>query len=182
MGGVVTVRTNVIPSIVKHLKVTEDEFFQLAGKDWTKLLCGKINSQQFWMGIARKIHQEIEEDLFHKYFHPRRNHKVIQLIRDLRKNNRVVCGTNTFQVHYQVHSEHGDYRFFDEVYASHLMGIAKPDLHFYQYILDKENVSSKRAVFIDDTWENIVAARNMGIRSIHFIDANLLREELEKIN
>lgn len=181
MGGVVTERTNAIPSIIKYLKVTEDKFFQLAGKDWTKLLCGKINTQQFWTGIAQKINRKIEEDLFQIYFHPRRNHRVIQIIRNLSKNNRVVCGTNTFQVHYQVHLERGDYRFFNEVYASHRMGIAKPDHHFYQYILDKENVSSTRAVFIDDTWENIVAARNMGIRSIHFIDGNALDGELEKI-
>ena len=182
MGGVVNICTNVVPSIAEHLKITEDDFFQLAGMDWTKLLCGKINSRQFWKGIARKIHKEIEGDFFHKYFHPSRNHKVIHLIQDLRKNNRVVCGTNTFQIHYRVHFKKGDYRFFDEVYASHLIGMAKPDPLFYQYILDKEKSTKEKAVFIDDTWKNIVAARKMGIRSIHFVDANLLKEELEKIN
>jgi putative hydrolase of the HAD superfamily len=61
------------------------------------------------------------------------------------------------------------------------MGIAKPDPRFFQYILDKENLNHKWVVFIDDIWENILAGRNMGIRSIHFVNANLLKKDLEKI-
>lgn len=180
MGGVVTVNTNVIPSIAEQLEITEEKFFQSAGEDWEKLLGGKIDNQQFWIRISQKIHREIKGNLFKKYFHPSRNHKVIQIIRDLKKRHRVVCGTNTFQTHYQYHLEKGDYNFFDTVYASHLMGIVKPDPLFYQHILDKELMTKERAIFIDDTEENVIAARNMGIRSIHFINSNFLKDELEK--
>jgi len=182
MGGVVTGDTNVIPSIAEYLEITEENFFQFAGEDWKKLLIGKIDSQQFWMRISQKIHREIKENLFVKYFHPKRNPEVFQIIRDLKKSHRVVCGTNTFQVHYQYHFKKGDYHFFDKVYASHLMGIAKPDPRFYQHILDKEKMNKEKTIFIDDTRENVIAARDMGIKAIHFTNSSLLKNELEKYN
>jgi len=182
MGGVVTDNTNVIPSIAEYLEITEENFFQFAGEDWKKLLIGKIGCQQFWMRISQKIHREIKENLFEKYFHPKRNPEVFQILRDLKKKYRVVCGTNTFQIHYQYHVKKGDYHFFDKIYASHLIGIAKPDLLFYQYILEKENIVPQRTILVDDTEENVIAARNMGIKAIHFTDSALLKNELKKYN
>jgi len=182
MGGVVTGNTNVIPSIAKYLKITEEKFFQLAGEDWKKLLIGKIDSQQFWMRISQKIHREIRENLFEQFFHPKRNPEVFQIIKVLKKSYRVVCGTNTFQIHYQHHVKKGDYQFFDKIYASHLIGIAKPDLLFYQYILEKENIVPQRTILVDDTEENVIPARNMGIKAIHFTDSALLKNELKKYN
>jgi len=179
MGGVVTINTNVIPSIVEYLGITEKRFFQLAGENWTKLLTGKIDAQQFWLQISNQINRKIKENLFATYFHPRRNFEVIEIINDLKKKYRIVCGTNTFQIHYQYHLEQGDYHFFDKVYASHLMGIAKPDKLFYQYILKHENVTKERTVFIDDTMENVISACNIGIQSIHFRDSDLLKNNLK---
>jgi len=180
MGGVVTGNTDVIPYIAEYLEITEENFFQLAGEDWKKLLIGKIDCQQFWIRISQKIHREIKDNLFEKYFHPKRNREVFQIIRNLKKNHRVVCGTNTFQVHYQYHLKKGDYHFFDRVYASHLMGIAKPDPRFYQHILDQEKMPEEKTIFIDDTRENVIAADNMGIKAIHFTHSNLLKNELKK--
>ncbi len=182
MGGVVTGNTNVIPSVAEYLEITEEKFFQLAGEDWKKLLIGKVDSKQFWMRISQKIHREIKEDLFEKFFHPKRNSEVIQIIRDLKKKYRVVCGTNTFQIHYQYHVKKGDYHFFEMVYASHLLGIAKPDLRFYQHILDKEKMTEEKTIFIDDTKENVIAAKRIGIQSIRFVDSYSLKNKLIKYN
>jgi putative hydrolase of the HAD superfamily len=180
MGGVVASHTNVIPSIAEHLEISEKQFFKLAGQNWINLLCGKINSPQFWKQFSKKIKQNIKTDLFKKYFHPTINQVVTSIISELRKNYRVVCGTNTFQVHYQSHLERGDYWYFDNIYASHLLGIAKPDPQFYQYIIDKEKATVDRTIFIDDTLENVIAAQRMGIKAILFVDNYSLKNELLK--
>lgn len=180
MGGVVACCTNVIPAIAGHLEISEGKFFQISGEDWMSLLCGRINVQQFWSHFSRKIHRDIKRDLFKTYFHPILNQEVIAIIRDLKKNFRIVCGTNTVRIHYQIHLKQGDYSIFDHVYASHLLGIAKPDPRFYQYIIDKENTTKVRTIFIDDTLENVTAAQSMGIRSIHFVDRYSLKNELIK--
>jgi glucose-1-phosphatase len=182
MGGVVANRTNVIPFIAKYLEITEEQFFQFSRHNWINLLCGKINSQQFWEDFSKRIYRDIKTDLFKKYFHPTINQEVISIIRELKKNHRVVCGTNTFQIHYQRHLKQGDYRFFDNIYASHLLGIAKPDPQFYQYIIDKENATITRTIFIDDTIENVIAAKRMGIQSVLFVDNYSLKNKLIKYN
>lgn len=178
MGGVVANHTNVIPSIADFLKITEEQFFQFAGQNWLNLLCGKINSQQFWKYFSKRIYRNIETDLFEKFFHPTLNQEIVEIIKELKKKHRIVCGTNTIEIHYQIHLKNGDYCFFDHVYASHLLGIAKPESRFYQYIIDKERVGLDKAIFIDDTLENVIAARKMGIKSIHFVDTYSLKNIL----
>ena len=72
----------------------------------------------------------------------------------------------------------GDYGVFDAVYASHIMGLAKPDPAFYTYILEQEDCTADRAVFVDDLAANIEAARSLGIHSLLFSDAAKLRRDL----
>ena len=59
--------------------------------------------------------------------------------------------------------------------------LRKPFPAFYQRLLDRYNVNPSEALFIDDSLRNIKAAEAMGIKSIHFQDANQLRDELSKM-
>lgn len=40
----------------------------------------------------------------------------------------------------------------------------KPDLCFYQYVINETGCDPSRTIFLDDRTENIVAARSLGIR------------------
>jgi 2-haloacid dehalogenase len=57
----------------------------------------------------------------------------------------------------------------------------KPFDDFYQKLFEKYNLELTDTVFIDDNIRNIEAARNLGINSIHFKNAMILRKELEGI-
>lgn len=57
----------------------------------------------------------------------------------------------------------------------------KPFPEFYQVLLDRYNVNPKQALFIDDNLRNVSAARDLGIDSIHFKNANELERELTEI-
>ena len=56
----------------------------------------------------------------------------------------------------------------------------KPAPEFYQRLLDRYNVKPEDAVFIDDNFRNIEAARKLGIESIHFTSPESLRDDLIK--
>jgi len=60
------------------------------------------------------------------------------------------------------------------------MGISKPNPDFYRYILKEEGVKPEEAVFVDDTEENIIAARNIGIKSILFKAPHSLKQQLKR--
>ena len=113
---------------------------------WNKLETGNISTVEFWKtfnsrvealqrnlfdgflkigGKVKSSHEvqiqnipKVEMDLFRLFFNPKINEKTCELIKNLRKNHRVVCGTNTIQSHWENHMERGDYAFFDKTYAS----------------------------------------------------------------
>lgn len=68
---------------------------------------------------------------------------------------------------------------FDGLVISGLEGIRKPATEFYHLLLDRYNVKAEEALFIDDNYRNILAARELGIASIHFTSAEELKEELK---
>ncbi len=180
MGGVVCENTRVGPFIVEHLGISSDEFYSLANKAQLQLLeTGKITVDEFWLHFGQEFGESIGEDLWRKFFKPQRIPGTIAIIKELKKQVRVIAGTNTIDSHYRVHLERGDYEIFDTVYASHQIGFAKPDKEFYRWILQKEGCADyAKVAFVDDSLVNVQAARELGIQGIHFIDPEDLRVQL----
>ena len=74
----------------------------------------------------------------------------------------------------------GDYAFFDQTYASQLMGAKKPDPLFWKLILDAEKCAPSDAFFTDDLEANVQAAAAQGIHAVQFIDAKKLRADVRE--
>ena len=189
MGGVVT--TTFFHSgksrFFEKLGVTDKEFNDFAAKaDLHALDIGQITVKQFWNNYNEVVSHERQElpkaenDLFRLYFHPKRNQGTVDLIMALRKNHRVVCGTNTIDSHWENHMERGDYSFFDQTYASNKIGLAKPDAKFWQTIMMAEGFIPQETFFTDDRLKNVEAARALGINAVQFTTAEELRKEWGK--
>ena len=185
MGGVVT--TTFFHSgknrFFEKLGVTADEFNNFAAKaDLHALDVGQISVKQFWKNYNEIIERErpelprAENDLFRLYFHPKLNQGTVDLIRDLSKNHRVVCGTNTIDSHWENHCERGDYSYFDQTYASNKIGVAKPNPEFWQTIMMAEGYEPGETFFTDDRLDNIEAASALGINAVQFTTAEELRK------
>ncbi|WP_259066210.1 HAD family hydrolase [Mucilaginibacter sp. X4EP1] len=67
---------------------------------------------------------------------------------------------------------------FEGIVVSGAEKMRKPTPAFYQILLDRHEVNAEESLFIDDNYRNILAAEKLGIRSIHFTNAEKLREEL----
>ncbi len=143
-----------------------------------KLSAGLIEEDAYWKEFNARYGTDIASPQWGRQFNPEVDPEMIALIKELKKNNRVICGTNTIEAHWQFSQDRGDYKVFDKVYASHLMGVAKPDARFWETILEEEGAKPEEAVFIDDFHDNVDAAASLGIRSILYSNINALREEL----
>jgi putative hydrolase of the HAD superfamily len=139
---------------------------------------GRIDESQYWEGFNRRFGTSIVPPQWGVYFQPRIDPDTLNLIKSLSKSHRVVCGTNTIDPHWRKSIERGDYLCFHKVYASHIMGVAKPDPRFWEIILEQEQFNPEETFFIDDFPENVAAARSLGIKGILFTDARTLSEEL----
>ena len=50
------------------------------------------------------------------------------------------------------------------------VGLMKPDARIYQLALQRANAAPAQTLFIDDSERNIIAARKLGMQTIHFVD------------
>ena len=174
MGGVVARQADVFPDVFRHLDITREEFLAFAGKNLEKLSNGKVSTDEFWAQFSRRYGREVQEELFGKFFHPSINREVIALLGQLKAHARVVCGTNTFDPHYDYHLSCGHYAIFDAVFASNKIGLSKPDPKFYRHILKNEGADPQETFFVDDMVENVLSAESIGINAILFRDSKSL--------
>ncbi|OKS88876.1 HAD family hydrolase [Mucilaginibacter polytrichastri] len=67
---------------------------------------------------------------------------------------------------------------FDGIVMSGEEKRRKPHADFYQILLNRYHVNPAEALFIDDNYRNVLAAKELGILSIHFTAADDLAKQL----
>ncbi len=70
------------------------------------------------------------------------------------------------------------FNLFEGIVVSGEEKIIKPNPELYKRLLSRYNLKAEDCIFIDDNEANVEAARLLGIRGIHFISPDKLREEL----
>ncbi len=94
----------------------------------------------------------------------------------IRTRYRVFLFSNTNAIHYNWFIQHyhditgQDFNScFIKAYYSHEMGLRKPDPDSYRYILNEQNLDPSETLFIDDTEGNILAAKELGLQTVHLL-------------
>ena len=181
VGGVIAENTNVVPSICDFLGLSKDEFLELAEmENLTALQTGKLTAEEFVYMFSRKLGRPVPGNIWEMFFKPEPIKETVEIIEQLRRKHRVIAATNTIERHFKVHKSRGDYDVFDKVYASHIIGFAKPDGEFYSHILKKESCKPEETFFTDDTARNVDAAARIGMNAFHFTESSVLREKLRE--
>ncbi|MDB5007332.1 MAG: 2-haloacid dehalogenase [Mucilaginibacter sp.] len=67
---------------------------------------------------------------------------------------------------------------FDGIVVSGAEKMRKPAPEFYQVLFNRHKVKPEEALFIDDNYRNILAAEKLGVQSIHFTSALVLKSKL----
>jgi glucose-1-phosphatase len=186
MGGVIVQDYVIWPELMAYLGLPDKNFYEKDGRFHEALLRhgrGEIRENDLWSIYTeitgRTIPPGESESLLGKFFHPKMNEPVVQIVQQLKAAGmRLVIGTNVIDSHYNIHIKLGQYDLFDKVYASHLMGIKKPDTAFYAYILKAEGIPAQDVFFTDDTIENVNAAANAGLNVFHYTNAQALKNRL----
>jgi HAD superfamily hydrolase (TIGR01509 family) len=183
MGGVLSEEGMMAPRLLAELGFEGTNLRQigpLSAKAIEECLRGNLTEEQYWRIVEKERHVTIpDHTLLSKYFTPRMNGDVIEVIRELKaKGKRVVCGTNVIAPHCAIHKALHDYDIFDAVYLSYEMHAAKPDRRFYEMVAEAEKVPYGKFFFTDDTVRNVDEAKSLGMQSFVFTDAAHLRWQL----
>lgn len=59
--------------------------------------------------------------------------------------------------------------------------LLKPDVAIYNILFERNGLNPSDLVFIDDTPKNVVAAQDIGMKALHFSQADKLRSELKQL-
>ena len=103
----------------------------------------------------------------------------LDLLRHLHGKIRMGCLSNTNPVHWQQHLQRwGVVRYFDWTFVSHELGMMKPDPGIYHHTIQTIGVPPERLLFLDDSDNNVTAARKLGIRSEHTTGIDEVRDAI----
>ena len=70
---------------------------------------------------------------------------------------------------------------FDVSIFSAEVGMAKPDLLIYSHILSVLSVMPSEAIFVDDIYQNVLAAREIGMNAFQFLDPQQTQHQLMEL-
>lgn len=134
---------------------------------------GKQTSQDFLIDIRNKLElQASDEQIVNAWnamligYLP----DSVDVISELKNRYSVALFSNTNEIHYLEFSPICKelLETFDKTYFSHQIGFKKPNLDSFKFVLDDAGYLAEETIFIDDSAENIEAARKLGIETIHY--------------
>jgi putative hydrolase of the HAD superfamily len=107
------------------------------------------------------------------------NDELAAYVRSLHSRVRVAALTNTWSFGRTLIEQRGITGLFDLIVTSAEEGIIKPHRRIYEVTLERLAVSAAEAIFVDDSDENMRAARSVGMQSILFHSTEQTITELE---
>jgi putative hydrolase of the HAD superfamily len=139
----------------------------------SNLILGDITLDQFWKdmsyaGANPKLDFEeiwIEEGIKNREV----NNELLSIIKELRKNYSVGVLTNLTPARLILDKKIDLYSNFDYAVLSCEKHLKKPDPEFYRLGLEAALVNPEEAIFVDDREDCIIAAEEVGIKSILYV-------------
>ena len=95
----------------------------------------------------------------------------------------VYCLTNSNPEHESVwaHKYREQLSVFKEIFNSSTIGLRKPDLEVYEYVLKQIGVKPEECFFIDDLRSNVEAARSLGVEAFQTPGPNTTRDAIAEL-
>lgn len=146
---------------------------------------GLIDVSQHWENVRTALRLPDDQvDEFRTLFWggDRLDVGLIDFIRDLKREYRTGLLSNAFSNLRQVIRETWQIAdAFDAIVISAEEGVVKPDPRIYRISLDRLEVQSGEALFIDDMRPNVDAARRLGMQAVQFLSAEQARSDVLNI-
>lgn len=155
------------------------------GSAWQRAQRGEISLQDVWAQVGSELDlSQTELAALSRDFWAgdRLDRELVTLISQLRQENldtALLSNHPSNLPHLLSDLDLDD--LLDPIIVSALEGVTKPDPEIYQRTLDRLGVEPSEAVFVDDYYENVEAARELGLTGIHFRGTPHLRRSLAAV-
>jgi len=182
LGGI----TRMLELLGDRVTVEELWTLWLSSPSVREFETGRMDAEQFALGLLAEFELSISPAQFTAEFTtwPKGLYPgTIDLLRALAPQYTLACLTNTNALHWpRICDEMGLQPHFAMHFASHLIGLLKPDRAIFQHIIDRLGYAPERILFLDDTALNVESARSLGISAYHVAGLAAVIERLTALN
>jgi HAD superfamily hydrolase (TIGR01509 family) len=178
------------PKLAKWWEVKTIDLLNAREKYINDVSTGKISNEQYIESIAREIRvknlKKFKKDWIKiKTLAMVVDKKITKIIKILSLHGYfIVAFTNILPMHEKIRIKKKIYDNFNCKILSYKAGSYKPQPKFYRILIGRlksEGILASEAVFIDDKKENLLPAKRLCLKTIHYRDPNRLLKNLRKM-
>ena len=108
-----------------------------------------------------------------------KNEELYKFVYELRERGLALAVlSDTIEPHARAIREAGLLEPFEHAFLSYEVGLRKPNLAIYRFVLEKLGLSPEQVGFTDDNVSNVEGAQSLGIRSVRFEGVPSLRQRI----
>ena len=149
---------------------------------------GKINEEEFYNAFRRSTQLKLTDQQIKTAWNAillRYREEALQTLATIKNKYRLYLLSNTNSIHHKEFNKIFEDQigsgslndYFDKAYYSHEIKLRKPGKDAYQYVLKENNLFPSETLFIDDSIQNIEAAKSLGLQTI-FLKEGMKIEDL----
>lgn len=164
-----------------------DEMYSQANADklFQKLETGHITENNFYKELNKstglQLSNEEIKDAWNSMLLSFRE-KSLAFLENIRPAYQVYLLSNTNFIHleafrktfFEKKRNHSFENYFDKAFYSCEIGLRKPDAVCFDWVINELKIERAATIFIDDSAQNIEAARKAGLQTIHLTAGNLV--------
>jgi len=186
MGGVI-LRSDDLTSrqeLANRYGVTEEQLEDIVFDSPTAKVAtvGQISEREHWKEVFTMLNVRAEdEQAFQDAFWAGDScdEGLVQFLQDFRPQYKTGLLSNAWSgARDMLTHKYHCIGAFDTSIFSYEVGMAKPDPAIYHYILDLMQVKPEEAIFLDDFERNIIAANQVGIHGVRFINRDQAMKDI----
>ena len=149
-----------------------------------RAMLGEISEDEHWLNLMKVLKRpasEYERIRAEFFAGDIIDHSILDFLRTLRPKYKTGLISNAWSGlrNYILREKFDDA--FDIMIISAEVGTAKPSAEIFQIALEQLGVSPNETVFVDDFIENIEACQKVGMKGIHFRDAESALQRLKTL-
>lgn len=198
-SGVMLERTFVLDNLVEIIETDfnisipkdEDPYFRKVKR---RLSSGRIEAREFLELIFDQYHGKQPDkkqpnmsyylELWFQLYTEvtKLSERMAEIVKRLQISGYTVSlMSNVYDIYAKSNELRGFYDVFNHTFLSNEIGLLKPDVEKYLYVLEKLEAKPKECVFIDDKLRNLIPAKELGIIIIQFKNFEQFQEHLKDI-
>lgn len=147
---------------------------------------GKVSSNEFYSSVRDKLGLQIEFNEFAAIWNGIFDLKPLisePLMESFAMEHRLIVLSDTNELHFEfIRHNFPILGHFDDFCLSYETGFMKPQPESFAAALDKAGCAANECFFIDDKLDNVLGARNFGMKATQFINESDLTKTLDNLN